>query len=202
VTTTQVLNNSARTIGKSSQDLGNLLAEVSALAVRLRQKAKVSSKGDADFPAAEHAVLEILDRQSQATVPEIAWERSTSRQNIQILIDRLARESLVELVGNPAHKRSALVRLTAQGKEALTAARRSQNDWLEELSSALSGSEIGAAASVLRRIHRLLSGVSERVACVENVTVEKRNEGSSSPIAPTEPIEHSTEEEEFPLHLL
>ena len=49
------------------------------------------------------------------TVPRIAAMRPTSRQRMQRLADELAAEGLVEFVDNPKHRRSKLVRLTAEG---------------------------------------------------------------------------------------
>ena len=49
------------------------------------------------------------------TVPRIAAMRPTSRQRMQRLADELAGEGLVEFVDNPKHRRSKLVRLTAEG---------------------------------------------------------------------------------------
>jgi DNA-binding MarR family transcriptional regulator len=49
------------------------------------------------------------------TVPQIAQMRPTSRQRMQRLADELAADGLVELVDNPRHRRSKLVRLTRKG---------------------------------------------------------------------------------------
>ena len=49
------------------------------------------------------------------TVPQIAQMRPTSRQRMQRLADELAAEGLVELIDNPRHRRSKLVRLTLKG---------------------------------------------------------------------------------------
>src|SRR5581483_10613623 len=61
------------------------------------------------------AVLEFLARQGPASVPAIARSRHVSRQHIQALVNRLREARLVELAENPAHRRSALVRLTPAG---------------------------------------------------------------------------------------
>lgn len=50
------------------------------------------------------------------TVPQIAEMRPTSRQRMQRLADELVAEGLVELVDNPKHRRSKLVRLTRKGE--------------------------------------------------------------------------------------
>jgi DNA-binding MarR family transcriptional regulator len=50
------------------------------------------------------------------SVPQIAQMRPTSRQRMQRLADELAAEGLVELIDNPRHRRSKLVRLTRKGE--------------------------------------------------------------------------------------
>jgi hypothetical protein len=50
------------------------------------------------------------------TVPQIARMRPVSRQRMQKLTDQLIREGLVELIDNPKHQRSKLVRLTSAGE--------------------------------------------------------------------------------------
>lgn len=50
------------------------------------------------------------------TVPQIARMRPVSRQRMQKLTDQLIGEGLVELIDNPRHQRSKLVKLTAAGE--------------------------------------------------------------------------------------
>src|SRR5262249_37178137 len=49
------------------------------------------------------------------TVPQIVQMRPTSRQRMHRLADERAAEGLVELIDNPRHRRSKLVRLTRKG---------------------------------------------------------------------------------------
>ena len=50
------------------------------------------------------------------TVPQLARARPVSRQHIQTMVNQLAENGLVELIDNPAHRRSKLVRLTDAGR--------------------------------------------------------------------------------------
>jgi len=50
------------------------------------------------------------------TVPQIAQMRPTSRQRMQRLANELVAEGLVELIDNPKHRRSKLVRLSRKGE--------------------------------------------------------------------------------------
>jgi DNA-binding MarR family transcriptional regulator len=176
-----------------------LIQQISVLAIRLKQRAKGVHGEDIELPAAEHAVLQILQRAGALTVPQIARERSTSRQNIQVLVDRLEGEGHVELVGNPAHKRSALVRLTSEGQTLLIAGDRIQRKVFSEIESSLSEAEINAAVSVLRKVQHLLSG--ERVKETAQRASRLTRLGSL-PKKPKAIDELGNNQEGFPVNLL
>jgi DNA-binding MarR family transcriptional regulator len=169
------------------------LTQLNAVAIKLKQRARTVDGFPGELPVAEHAVLDIIHRAGALTVPQIARERSTSRQNIQILVDRLAREGQVELVGNPAHKRSALVRLTEQGRTWLATGEQSQRQFFSEIESRLSQGEIRAAVSVLRKVQSLLNGEGRQ----QNHNSQPRR--SNRPVSASEPEKNS---EEFPVNLL
>lgn len=62
------------------------------------------------------------------TVPQIARRLGMSRQNEQRIVTELVDEGLAELVTNPDHKTSPLVRLTAQGTRVLAAINTAADD--------------------------------------------------------------------------
>ena len=66
--------------------------------------------------ASQRALLEFLHRQEPQTVPQIAREKSVSRQHIQLVANELLSLKLITTTENPGHKRSNLLRLTAKGK--------------------------------------------------------------------------------------
>jgi DNA-binding MarR family transcriptional regulator len=178
---------------RHSTPLSELFCELTFLAIRLKQRV--------DLPRAEHAVMDIIDRFGPITVPQISRERSTSRQNIQILIDRLEAEGRVELLGNPAHKRSALVRLTEKGRVSLREGAGARNDLLSELGSRLTESEVREAISALSKVRGALCAGqqirndedgSRRKSPLKRAEPENLN-----PLGQTEP-----ETEEFPINLL
>jgi DNA-binding MarR family transcriptional regulator len=171
----------------------DLLAQVTVMTARLRQRF--------ELPHAEQALLEILDRCGPMTVPQIARTRSTSRQNIQILVDRLEAVGRIELAGNPAHKKSALVRLTESGKKALDAAEGAQNGVLLELGSHLSEAEVQEAVSVLTKVQTVLSA-SGRVMAIDRRDSVRKSAGRrrNPPKLNSEGTDPQTAE--FPINLL
>ncbi len=60
-------------------------------------------------------ILRGLARYGPRTVPQLARARSVTRQHTQEVVDGLVKDGLVELVTNPNHARSRLVRTTARG---------------------------------------------------------------------------------------
>ncbi len=64
---------------------------------------------------ARRGLLRGLVRYGPRTVPQLARARSVTRQHTQEVVDRLVADGLVELIANPAHARSRLVRATRRG---------------------------------------------------------------------------------------
>jgi DNA-binding MarR family transcriptional regulator len=133
------------------QDLGLLLNELHALELRLRRTTSLGEHSGGLLSATQ-CVLRLLLQQGPKSVPQIARIRGTSRQNVQILVNRLRREGLVTFDINPAHRRSALVTLTEQGKSALISTATAEGDFVRVLAPQCSQSEVRSAVALLRRL--------------------------------------------------
>jgi DNA-binding MarR family transcriptional regulator len=195
----------------ATEELQILLGEVSVLANQLR---KAGDEAEAAGMGAQ-SILKVLGNDGALTVPEIARIRSTSRQNIQILVNRLESEGCVELARNPAHQRSSLVRITDRGHAVLEAARREESKSFEKMLPHLAGADMASAAAVLRRIRDLLV---DREAPVRPARQERRSSPAQKPVAVTvekpepkavaetpKPVEKPAKpmpEDDFPLNLL
>jgi DNA-binding MarR family transcriptional regulator len=140
-------------------ELEGLLTEVSALAVRLRQDGRRVQTA-VEVPAGGHNVLRMLRRFGALTVPQMARLDSTSRQNIQTIVNRLESERCVELTPNPAHKRSELVRLTDRGSAALEVVSQNSEGYKARILPQLSKEELARASDLLRTIREGLCGVT------------------------------------------
>lgn len=106
--------------------------------------------------AALRGILRGLRRHGAQTVPNMARLRPVSRQNVQLLVNRLLEAGLVELVENPAHKRSQLVRLTPEGVRRTDEMALRERRLLPRLDTGLSVHEIAQAAGILRGIRGAL----------------------------------------------
>ena len=135
--------------------LEDLADETRALFHRL-QLAVEQIHGRESLSGGLRGVLLDLDRKSPQTVPQLAGARSVSRQHIQTLVNRLSGDGLVELVPNPAHKRSSLLRLTREGKRTLGAIERREQEVLVGLRIPVSKKELKSAAGTLRSVREFL----------------------------------------------
>ncbi len=104
-------------------------------------------------------LMRSLAEGGEQTVPEIARARPVSRQHIQKLADELAAEGLVEFVGNPAHKRSKLLRLTPAGRTRYAATSARIQEIADALGRGLDAKEVGAAADLLAALKARLGKV-------------------------------------------
>lgn len=96
------------------------------------------------------------------TVPQIARMRPTSRQRMQRLADELAAEGLVELIDNPRHRRSRLVRLTRKGHARYRELSARFLAITATMGADLSEADIRKTTEIVRRLSDEAKGRSER----------------------------------------
>lgn len=142
--------------------LDGLLLEVRALEHGLRKATTRLCSGHG-VPEGGWGVLEALANGGPQTVPQIGRLRATSRQNIQVLVNRLERKGWVESVSNPAHKRSSLISLTEKGGVIAQEVAESQASFLGGLSGRCSEAELAQAADLLRRLRHLVAEAPEQL---------------------------------------
>ena len=99
----------------AGQAIEDLIVEIVATFFLLRAEGMrigvVSPSGEGYW-----SVLRILKVKGAQTVPQIARYRYVPRQSIQKLANEMLEDGVIELVNNPAHKRSKLLRLTPKGE--------------------------------------------------------------------------------------
>ncbi len=183
-----------------------LLVEVNGLANRLK-----ATDPRVAIPSASRAALQVLQRYGPQTVPQIARARFSSRQNIQILVNRLKEEGLVELMANPDHKRSVLVRLTHRGQAAIAEATEEESKLSNELLPKFSQMELSSAAEVLSKLRKLLDGNEKQNDPANNESEvrahsQKRDEIGDVPVSQKSvsgfPGSEVTDDGELPVSLL
>ena len=89
----------------------------------------------------------------------LARDLGAARQNVQRIVNDLARDGLVTFETNPHHRRAQLVVLTDKGRQAFDAAMRLQLPWVNRLADGLSVKDIETVARVVTTLRgRLESG--------------------------------------------
>jgi len=100
-------------------------------------------------------VMRSLLAEGPQTVPQMARARPTSRQHIQVLVNRLLELDLVELVDNPAHKRSRLVSLTPAGIKRIEAMNRREAALLQEFPVGVSEKNLHSTVRTLKKLREV-----------------------------------------------
>lgn len=192
-----------------TDQLEALFDEVNSLAIHLRGGLGPVG-GEEGFTGAVSGVLQALAAGGPHTVPEVARERRTSRQNIQVVVNRLKKAGLVEMESNPAHKRSSLVRLTGKGKAAFGLIQETESERLESLLAQIQEEDLACARRVLSQLCQSLGGrgVHEAGHGQANLQRSRSSAGAKAKVSrrrnarPPSAMEGTSDEEVFPLNLL
>jgi len=100
----------------------------------------------------------------------VAWlarNLGAHRQNVQRIINDLAKEGLVGFETNPHHRKAQLVVVTKKGKQAFDAAMRLQAPWSDSLSEGLSVKDIETAHRVMLTLRQNLNANDEAEATLD-----------------------------------
>lgn len=103
-------------------------------------------------------LMRTLGTEGPRTVPQIARSRPVARQHIQRMVNELAEQGLVELIDNPAHQRSKLVRLTAKGQAVYDELTASLQRAAEDLARGMDADDLVTTLRVLKDIRQRLGG--------------------------------------------
>lgn len=99
-----------------------------------------------------HAVLDLLRSGGLQTVPEMGRAQGLSRQFVQRMVNDAADQGYVVRRPNPAHRRSVLVALTAEGERAIAAITAREHALLREVGGALTATDVDRCLLVLREM--------------------------------------------------
>jgi DNA-binding MarR family transcriptional regulator len=119
--------------------------------------------GEGEFSGGRRSLLRNLVQDGPATVPQLARVRAVSRQFIQRLINELLAEGLVELVPNPQHRRSKLVRATAQGYQRYLELSRREAQFGAHIAADLDHTELASTLQTLDQLWKELVRGHERL---------------------------------------
>lgn len=140
---------------EAGQAIEDLIIEIVATFFLLRAEGMrigvVSPSGEGYW-----SVLRLLKINGPQTVPQIARYRYVPRQSVQKLANEMLKDGVIELVNNPAHKRSKLLRLTSRGDIVF----QEMSDRIAKLAETLAKQQDAAqlqnAADVVKKLHEQL----------------------------------------------
>lgn len=141
---------------RTAAALGRVIGETRSVFHRLRHVAEVIHATD-HLSAGERGVLVELADQGPRAVPDMARARPVSRQHIQTLVNSLLARALVELVPNPKHRRSKLVRLTPTGATLVETVKAREARVLAGVSTEIDIADLDRTAKTLARFGMLLA---------------------------------------------
>ena len=95
------------------------------------------------------AVLEILHKYGEQTVPELAARLEIQRQYVQIMCNETLASGFIEQRANPRHKRSPILALTNQGSTLIEDILTNEMQIMQEMSEDLSTEDIATALKVV-----------------------------------------------------
>jgi DNA-binding MarR family transcriptional regulator len=101
------------------------------------------------------------------TVPQVARRMGLTRQSVHATVKRMVADGLVELVPNPDHRRSQLVRLTEAGERRYAAIDRRQIGWVNSLAHGIGRRELETTARVLAELAARLDAETYTAAAGE-----------------------------------
>ena len=126
---------------------------------RLFQRLRAASDElheDIGVTTSQRAVLEFLSLHQPQTVPQMAREKTVSRQHIQMIVNKLLERGWVECIANPAHTRSSLLRMTSTGTQLFVVIRRRETKLLAVLEKQLARKKLLITAQTLQFIDEYL----------------------------------------------
>ena len=95
------------------------------------------------------AVLEILHKHGEQTVPEIAIRLDIQRQYVQVMCNETLASGFIEQRANPRHKRSPILALTDDGQTLIQEIISKELKLMEEIGANLNGEDISTALEVI-----------------------------------------------------
>jgi DNA-binding MarR family transcriptional regulator len=95
------------------------------------------------------AVLEILQRHGDQTVPDIAARLEIKRQYVQLMVNETLAGGFVEQRANPRHKGSPLLALSDQGRNMIDSIIVKELTLMQEIGAAFDEEDVATALNVV-----------------------------------------------------
>ncbi|MER5936650.1 MarR family transcriptional regulator [Streptomyces sp. NPDC001928] len=98
------------------------------------------------------SVLVLLHRYGPMTVPQMGRVMALTRQFVQRMVNDTVARGWAEATPNPAHQRSSLIRITAEGETVIAAILAREHALNRQVGGDLTEAELQACARVLKQM--------------------------------------------------
>jgi DNA-binding MarR family transcriptional regulator len=112
-------------------------------------------------------MLRSLKLEGPLTVSQIARSRPVPRQSIQKLANEMLKDGLIELINNPDHKRSKLLRLTLKGEAIFEEFSEQIAQDAEAFAQTLEAVELADLKTAVTVLHHLRQKLKESLTQIE-----------------------------------
>ncbi len=106
------------------------------------------------------AILEMLHKHGDQTVPDLAARLQIQRQYVQLMVNETLGAGLTEQRPNPRHKRSRLLALTDQGRTMIQAIITRELALIQTIGSELDDQEVETALRVVMDVTQKLNALA------------------------------------------
>ena len=139
---------------------GDVLSEIVVLV--LRTHGALTRAGDemakpAGQSSARWQILAAVEEEP-CSVADIARALGLARQSVQRVADAIEADGLARFVDNPNHQRAKLLKLSPEGRRALTKIAAAQRTWADEIGARVGRAELERTRTGLARVLDALHG--------------------------------------------
>lgn len=126
----------------------------------LQDEGERMTAGTAVTPSRWRVLGTLTRNNGSLTVPQLGREMGQARQNVQRLVDAMAKDGLVEFQVNPAHIKSHNVSLTALGQRTYAELVTRRDDSIRSMGQPLQVDELDSALAFLHKLTSILEARS------------------------------------------
>ena len=116
--------------------------------------------GGTDLTVRMRAVLEILRRYGDQSVPELAAQLEIKRQYVQLMVNETLASGFTDQRANPRHKRSKLICLTDRGRHIIDRIIADELALMADIGEGFSDNDIAKALEVVLTVTERLKSVA------------------------------------------
>jgi DNA-binding MarR family transcriptional regulator len=121
--------------------------------VEKRIRAKLEAEFATTLPRFD--LLATLNRRAEGvSMSELSASLMVSNGNVTGVVTRLINDKLVSRIANSSDRRSAIIRLTPQGRQAFAKLARVHEDWIDQMFSELSNKHVEQLMELLGRLRQ------------------------------------------------